>query len=54
LAADALPEIVQMAIRTYLILILLSLTLMLLALIGPLFMRKRKNKNLSEQLKSIS
>ena len=54
LAADALPEIVQMAIRTYLILILLSLTLMLLALIGPLFMRKRKNKGLSEQLKPTS
>ena len=54
LAADALPEIVQMAIRTYLILILSGSTLILLALIGPLFMRKRKNKGLSEQLKPTS
>jgi hypothetical protein len=44
LAADALPEIVQMAIRTYLVLILLGLALILLALVGPLFMRKRKKQ----------
>ena len=54
LAADALPEIVQMAIQTYLILILLGFILILLALIGPLFMRKRKNKSSSEQLESTS
>lgn len=48
LASDALPEIVQMAIRTYLVLILLGLTLLLLALIAPLFLRKRKNKSSSE------
>lgn len=47
LAADALPEIVQMAIRTYLILILLGLGLVLAALTGSLFMRKQ-NKSLSE------
>lgn len=45
LAADALPEIVQMAIRTYLALVLLGLALIFVALIGPLFFRKRKNKN---------
>ena len=54
LAVDALPEIVQMAIRTYLILILLGVTLILVALIGPLFIRKRKNKSLSEPLQSTS
>lgn len=48
LALDALPEIVQMAIRTYLILILLGLILLLLALIIPLFLRRRKNKSVSE------
>lgn len=47
LAIDALPEIVQMAIRTYLILILLGLGLVLAALTGSLFMRKQ-NKSLSE------
>lgn len=47
LAADALPGMVQMAIRTYLTLILLGLILILLAVTGPLFMRKRK-KRLSE------
>ena len=50
LATDALPDIVQMGIRTYLIVILLGLTLILLALVGPLFMRKRKNKGVSVQL----
>jgi hypothetical protein len=52
LAADTLPEIVQMAIQTYLSLILLGFTLMVLALIAPLFtwmfVRKRKDKSLSE------
>lgn len=48
LALDALPEIVQMAIRTYLILTLLGLTLILLTWIGPLFWRKRKNYGSSE------
>ena len=43
LAADALPEIVQMAIQSYLSLILFGLILILLALVGPLFMRKRKS-----------
>jgi hypothetical protein len=54
LATEALPEIVQMGIQAYLILILLGLTLILLTLIGPLFLRKRKNKGLSEQLESIA
>lgn len=45
LAADALPEIVQMAIRTYLALVLLGLALIFVALIGPLFFRKRKTKS---------
>ena len=58
LAADALPEIVQMAIRTYLTLVVFGLTLILLALIAPLFVwmfvRKRKNKSSSEQLESAS
>ena len=48
LAADALPEIVQMAIRTYLILILFGSGLILAALIGPLFTRKRKSESLSQ------
>lgn len=48
LAADALPEIVQMAIRTYLVLILLGLGLMFAALIGPLFTRKKKNEGQSQ------
>ena len=58
LALDALPEIVQMAIQTYLILILLGLISVLLALISPLFVwmavRKRKNQSSSEQLGSAS
>jgi Flp pilus assembly protein TadB len=58
LATVALPVIVQMAIETYLTLILLGLTLILLALIAPLFVwmfaRKRKNKSSSEQLESAS
>jgi hypothetical protein len=54
LAAEALPEIVQMAIRTYMILVLSGLTLILLALIGPLFMRKRKSKSLPGHLESTS
>ena len=48
LALEALPEIVQLAIRTYLILILSGLTLLLLALINPFFLRRRKNKSASE------
>jgi hypothetical protein len=54
LAADALPEIVLMAIQTYLTLILLGFTLIFLALLGPLFLRKRKHKNSAEQLESTS
>lgn len=48
LALDALPEIVQMAIRTYLVLILLGFILLVAAWIGPLFLRKRKEKSSSE------
>lgn len=44
LASDALPEIIQMGIQTYLVLTLLGLILLLLALVGPLVLRKRKNK----------
>ena len=48
LAADALPEILQMAIRTYLVLIFLGLGLMLAALIGSLFTRTRRNESQSQ------
>lgn len=41
LAADALPEVVQMALRTYLPLVIAGLFLMLAALIGAVFIRKR-------------
>jgi hypothetical protein len=44
MATDALPEIVQMAIQTYLSLTLFGLTLILLALLSPLFLRKQKNR----------
>ncbi len=44
LASDALPEIVNMAIQTYLILTIVGFILLLVALIGPLVWRKRKNK----------
>jgi hypothetical protein len=52
LALDVLPEIVQMAIRTYLILIILGIALILLALIVPRLMRKRRNKIESQPLES--
>ncbi len=42
LAADALPDIVQMAIRTYLSIALLGLFLILVALIAPLFWREKR------------
>jgi hypothetical protein len=42
LAADALPEIVQMGIQTYLIVILFGLALILLALLSPLFLGKQR------------
>jgi hypothetical protein len=45
LATDALPEIVQMGIQTYLNLILFGLALILVALLGPLFLGKRKKKD---------
>jgi hypothetical protein len=41
LAADALPDIVQMALRTYLTLIIVGLSLIMTALIGSLLSRKR-------------
>jgi hypothetical protein len=44
LAVDALPEIVQIGIQTYLILLLFGLTLILLALLGPMVLPKSKNK----------
>jgi hypothetical protein len=54
LAAEALPEIVQMAIQMYLILSLLGIALIFLALLGSLFLRKRKNKSSEKQLESTS
>lgn len=45
LASDALPDLVQMAIRTYLSLALLGLFLILAALIAPLFIRKKSKEN---------
>jgi hypothetical protein len=54
LATDILPDIVQMAIQTYLTLSVLGLGLIFLALIGPLFVRKREHQSLSEQVQTAS
>jgi hypothetical protein len=44
LATDALPEIIQMAVRTYASIALFGLFLMLIALIAPLFIRKKSRQ----------
>ena len=44
LAADVLPVVVQKALQTYLLLVLLGLGLMLLGLVGVMFFRKQKKK----------
>jgi hypothetical protein len=44
LAVDALPDIVQKAIQTYLLLVILGFALMLAALIGVLISRARRNR----------
>lgn len=44
LAVDVLPDVVQRAMQIYTFLIFLGLGLMLIALIGAVFVRERKNK----------
>lgn len=44
LAADALPDVVQKAIQTYLLLVILGASLMLAALIAALISRARRNR----------
>jgi hypothetical protein len=44
LAVDALPDVVQKAIQTYLLLVILGFALMLAALIGALISRVRRNR----------
>ena len=48
LAADVLPDLVQKALTFYLILVILGIVLMVMGLIGPIFIKRKKKKALLE------
>lgn len=53
LAVDVLPDIVKASLQIYLVLFIMGLGLMFIALLGALFIRERKNKDVEKVAEKV-